>query len=350
MKVLCYSSFTFGYLNRARVLFQSVKRYHPDWHCVGLITDEMPPGFEWRSQEPIDEIVYASDLPIPDFRKWLFKHDIVEACTAVKGPYALHAVSLGYDAVVYLDPDTCLFSPLTAVLLALESADIALTPHQLVPDSTRQAIIDNELTSLKTGIYNLGFLAIRTTGEGRRMAQWWNDRLLSFCYDDVSKGLFVDQRWCDHVPSFFDRVTILRDAGLNVASWNLSNRTITFDEFGNVLVNGAPLGFWHFTKLGRIGDTMTRRYAKRNYQVYELWAWYRKQVEEATSDAVPGGYWAYAKFEAGVRIPKAARELYRHRIDLQMVFEDPYKSGPDSLEDWLRGEGFLGCEQTQEAA
>jgi len=29
VKVLCYSSFTFSYLNRARVLFQTVRRFHP---------------------------------------------------------------------------------------------------------------------------------------------------------------------------------------------------------------------------------------------------------------------------------------------------------------------------------
>jgi hypothetical protein len=350
MKVLCFSSFTFGYLNRARVLFQSVKRHHPDWHCVALITDEPPPGFKWRSDEAIDELVHAGDLPIPAFKQWLFKHDIVEVCTAVKGPYALHACSLGYDAVIYLDPDTCLFSPLNTVLTALESADIALTPHQLTPDSTRQAIIDNEITSLKTGIYNLGFLAIRTSGEGRRMAQWWNDRLLAFCYDDIPSGLFVDQRWCDHVPSFFTRVAILRDPGPNVASWNLSNRTVTFDGSGTVLVNGSPLGFWHFTKLGPVGDTMTRRYAGRNFQVHELWAWYRKQVQEATSADVPAGYWAYGTFESGIPIPNVARELYRHRIDLQNAFENPYEVGIDTFENWLRNEGLLESEQTSVAA
>lgn len=350
MKVLCFSSFTFGYLNRARVLFASVKRHHPDWHCVGLITDDPPPGFEWRSDEALDEIVYAKDLSIPDFRGWLFKHDIVEVCTAVKGPYAFRACSLDYDAVIYLDPDTCIFSPLAPVLQALEQADIALTPHQLTPDSTRQAIVDNEVTSLKTGIYNLGFLAIRTSGEGRRMAQWWNDRLLSFCYDDIPNGLFVDQRWCDHVPSFFERVAILRDPGLNVASWNLSHRTVSVDRSGRVLVNGSPLGFWHFTKLGRVGDTMTRRYAKENFPVYELWAWYRKQVESATSASVPHGYWAYGQFESGISIPKAARELYRHRADLQQAFPDPFKSGRGSFEEWLRNENLLDIEPKNIAA
>lgn len=350
MKILCFSSFTFGYLNRARVLFASVKRHHPDWHCVALVTDEPPVGFEWDSDEPIDEIVYAKNLGIPDFRQWLFKHDIIEVCTAVKGPYALQACSLGYDSVVYLDPDTCLFAPLDPVLEALGTSDIALTPHQLQPDFDRQAIIDNEVTSLKTGIYNLGFLAIRTTGEGLRMAKWWNDRLLSFCYDDIPNGLFVDQRWCDHVPSFFERVAVLRDPGLNVASWNLSHRTVTIDHRGRVLVNGSPLRFWHFTKLGRVGDTMTRRYAKQNFPVYELWSWYRRQVEEATSASVPEGYWAFGRFESGMPIPKAARELYRHRVDLNQAFSNPYQSGPGSFEEWLRNEGLMATAPKSVAA
>lgn len=350
MKVVCFSSFTFGYLNRARVLFASVKRHHPDWHCVALVTDEPPPGFEWRSDEPMDEILYAADLGIPQFRQWLFKHDIVEVCTAVKGPYAHYACSLGYDAVIYLDPDTCLFNPLKTVLSGLETSDICLTPHQLKPDRARQAIIDNEVTSLKTGIYNLGFLAIKSSGEGRRMARWWSERLLSFCYDDIPNGLFVDQRWCDHVPSFFEKVAILRDPGLNVASWNLSHRTVSIDQGGTVQVNGSPLGFWHFTKLGRVGDTMTRRYAKTNFPVYELWAWYRSQVQAATSESIPRGYWAFDRFKSSTVIPKSARELYRHRVDLQRTFEDPFASGPGSFEQWLRNEGRLAAGEDRVAA
>jgi hypothetical protein len=350
VKVLCFSSFTFGYLNRARVMFASVKRYHPDWHCVALITDEPPAGFAWRADEAFDEVLFSVELGIPDWRQWLFKHDIVEVCTAVKGPYAHYACSLGYDALVYLDPDTCLFSPLDPILAALESSDICLTPHQLEPDGTRQAIIDNEITSLKTGIYNLGFLAIRTSGEGRRMAHWWSQRLVSFCYDDIPNGLFVDQRWCDHVPSFFERVAILRDPGLNVASWNLSHREVTIDQQGRALVNGSPLRFWHFTKLGNVGDTMTRRYAKTNFQVYELWSWYRKQVEMATSPSIPKGYWAFGHFQNSKPIPKSARELYRHRADLQRAFYDPFASGSGSFEEWLHREGILASEDDRVAA
>ena len=45
MKILCYSSFTFSYLNRARVLFATLRKHHPDWELAALITDRPPEGF-----------------------------------------------------------------------------------------------------------------------------------------------------------------------------------------------------------------------------------------------------------------------------------------------------------------
>jgi tetrahydrodipicolinate N-succinyltransferase len=101
MKVICYSSFTFSYLNRARVLYRTLRRFHPDWELVALITDEPPEGFCFDpATEPFDRVVYAQDLGIPHFTAWMFKHDVVEACTAVKGPFIHQACSSGADVVI----------------------------------------------------------------------------------------------------------------------------------------------------------------------------------------------------------------------------------------------------------
>ncbi|HTU81102.1 MAG TPA: hypothetical protein VMF61_03175 [Candidatus Acidoferrales bacterium] len=332
MKVRCFSSFTFSYLNRARVLFHSLKRFAPHWTRVALITDKPPPGLEFpREDDPFDEIVYAEDLPIPNFASWIFKHDVIEACTAVKGPFSADACSTGADAVVYLDPDTCLFAPLDPVERILESSSILLTPHIAAPEREFYAILDNEMGSLRTGTYNLGFCAFRTDGEGARFARWWADRLLAFCYDDIPAGLFVDQRWCDLVPAIFDGVAILRDPGYNVASWNLSNRRVSMRPDGSFAINGVPLRFWHFTKLGEIADVMTKRYAKDNFQVYEIWNWYRRQVHEATDPEVPAGYWAYDRYRNGARIERSHRLAYRADPKLQLAYPDPFAAGASSF-------------------
>ena len=337
MRVLCFSSFTFSYLNRARVLFASLRRFHPEWELVALITDVAPPGVSLDvAAEPFDRVVYASELGIPNFSSWLFKHDIVEVCTAVKGPFLHQACQAGVaDAVIYLDPDTALLGSLAPLEAWLETDDILLTPHLLDPNDEPLAIEDNDVATLRTGIFNLGFAAVRTAGEGARFAKWWNDRLLTHCYDDIPQGLFVDQRWCDHVPALFDKVKVVRDPGYNVASWNLSRRKVSIEKDGCILVNGVPLRFWHFTKLGEIGDAMTRRYAGDNFPVYELWSWYKREIAVSTDPAIPAGWWAFGAYQDGRPIEKAHRLLYRSRLDLQAEFPDPYAAGPDGFRAWL---------------
>ena len=344
MKVICFTSFTFSYLDRARVLFHTLRRHHPDWELVALMTDKPPAGLVFDpATEDFDRVVYVEDLDLGDapWKSWLFKHDVVEACTAVKGPFLHQACSSDADVAIYLDPDTALFNSLDPLLEELRTNDILLTPHLLEPEDSHGAILDNEVSALRTGIYNLGFVAIRTTGEGARFAKWWNDRLLAFCYDDIPNGLFVDQRWCDHVPAFFEKVKVLRDPGYNVASWNISRRKVHIDQGGQITVNGFLLRFWHFTKLGPVGDVMTRRYAGTNYEVHEIWNWYKRLIARFTDPRIPGRYWAYANYADGRAILKAHRELYRVRGDLREAFKDPFESGPGSYQAWLIGEGLF---------
>ena len=45
----------------------------------------------------------------------------------------------------------------------------------------------------------------------------------------MPEGLFVDQRWVDLVPALFDDYVVMKRAGLNVAYWNLHERSIELD-------------------------------------------------------------------------------------------------------------------------
>lgn len=291
MAVHAYTSFTFSYLNRARVLATSLRRQHPDWVIWAVLTDKPPAGFDFDlATEAFDRMITAEELFGEETDRWLFGHDIVEACTAVKG--RAHSRILqepGVKHVVYFDPDIAVFNSMDPVIEILENHSIVLTPHQLDPeaaDDTR-AILDNEIASLDYGSFNLGFVATNTSPEAVRFARWWDDRLHNWCHDRRDIGVFVDQKWCNLVPCFFDGVKVLRDPGYNVASWNLSQRKMRFDTHGQALINGLPLRFYHFTKLGPVGETMTRRYAGTNTEIYELWWWYRHQVVAFTDPAIP---------------------------------------------------------------
>ena len=322
---LIFTSCTFGYLAKARVLAQSFKKYNSDYEFALVMIDKEPEGFIFNlAEEPFDTVYYIEDMGLENYESWMFGHDVVELCTAVKGPFLKKFTNMGYDKIIYLDPDIAVYNSLSPIIDLLDSHSIIVTPHQVTPEEEKIAIIDNEITALNYGVYNLGFLAIRNNANGKRLANWWNDRLLEYCHDDLPKGLFVDQKWFDLVPAMFDGVYILRDPGYNVASWNLSHRKISITN-KCIYVNGIfPLRFYHYTKLGPIGRKMTERYAKDNYEVFELWDKYEHMVEENTPLNLPSKWWYYGMYRDGTPIEKAERVRYRSNPNLKNVFPHPF--------------------------
>ena len=339
-KTAVYTSATYTYFSRARTLAESVKRFHPDWH-VCLVCPDIPPHgvqIDW-STEKFDSVVTLEDLRIPALKSWVFRHNVVELCTAVKGLALRHLQACGFEHVLYLDPDIAVFAPLDALTALLSAHSVLLTPHQLAPETADQAVIDNEWGSLKHGVYNLGFTAVNTDAVGIAFADWWAKRLHEYCRDDVPNGLFTDQRWCDLVPAIFDRVGIVRDPGYNVASWNLSNRKVKILESGEIVVNEHPLRFFHFTKVDHVGETMLRRYAGVGLDALELMYWYRSQLKRNAVEGVPDRYWAYNTFEDGSPIDASARRAYARLQDAVTRFPDPFSLASPSFRDWLAAGG-----------
>ena len=331
----CFTSISFSYLARARVLAETIRRHHPDWVLWLCISDQEPPGFRLDlADEAFDHVVRVWELDIPSHHPWVFGHDVVELCTAVKGPMLQHLLAAGADQVVYIDPDIALFSPLDPVLDLLQRHAVVLTPHLLAPETTREDVIKNELSCLQHGIYNLGFLAVANSSEGNRFAAWWADRLREFCHADIPRGLFTDQRWCDLAPALFDGVAVLRDPGCNVASWNLAHRPVTIDASGDIRAAGHLLRFFHFTKTESGGEAILEECSPDRPDVFELLRWYRERLDHHAPAGLPPGWWHYGHYEDGAPIPLADRLCWRNRSDLQAVFADPFATGPGSFRAW----------------
>jgi hypothetical protein len=333
--VQCFTSISFSYLDRARVLAETLKRFQPNWAFWVVLSDRPPPGFAFDADsELFDRVVWLEELGIPGLPAWTFKHDVVELCTAVKGQMLVRLLEQGAQKVVYLDPDIAVFGSLSEVEELLDQACIVLTPHIVTPEEGNMAIVDSEIGTLKHGTYNLGFLAVANRPDGLRFARWWRDRLRYYCYDDVQEGLFTDQRWCDLAPGLFEGVSILRDVGYNVASWNLNNRPIGFGADGRIMAGDRPLRFFHFTKVNSVGEVMLARYSRGQTEVFELLKWYRARLAANAPEGLPKAWWAYGIFEDGSPITRHQRLLYRHREDLNEAFPDPFATSGTCYRDW----------------
>ena len=338
-KTCVFTSAALNYLPKVRLLFKSLRELHPEIELHLALSDELPDSID-LSNEPFDEIHPLSKLNIPDVEGWAFCHNIVELSTAIK-PFVLQKLLERSDVgrVLYFDPDMVLFSRVDDLLEALEQANVILTPHQVEPETGLRAVIDNEICSLKHGVYNLGFVGVASTEEGLRFAEWWKQRIYHFCRADIPNGLFTDQRWIDLVPAFFSDVAIIRSPRHNVAPWNLTTRVITGNFAQGFKVNGEPLGFYHFTGFDsgahRIMATIN---GSDGSQAAVLIDWYQRETERLAADPLTQIKWAFGTYSNGESIQSLHRLIYRERVDLQRAFADPFDASGGGFHAWINGQ------------
>lgn len=346
-----FTSITLNYLPKARILAQSLKKFHPDW-TFHLVISERSDALTRGANSIVleehlfDHVVWLNECDIPDQSAWIFKHTVVELCTAVKGYYLHHLAQKGVEKIIYLDPDIVVFNDLSKFEELLEENSILLIPHLVDFTDDPQSIGDNEIGgAMRHGVFNFGFLAVNSKRmDGARFINWWWKRLYDYCYADYERGLFTDQKWGDLIPSFFEDYYIIRDPGYDVASWNLDRRAVSFNNAGQLTINGEyPLRFYHFTGYDSgagkgVIDYLTA--GGTNLVVKELWAWYNHQLTLNGHADLGKQASSYEFFENGKKITKDMRVLYRTRPDLPLKFANPFETNSrDNFCRWYTEQG-----------
>lgn len=320
-----FTSISANYLPKARVLAHSAKKIHPDAQFHLVLCDLIPDSVRLE-EEPFDSIITVEELGIPNLKSWLFKHNIMEMCTGVKG-IAFEWIFDRYrcEKLFFFDPDIVILSPLDTLIQKLDRHSILLTSHQTIPETNWEAIVDNEIHSLKVGVFNLGFLGIRNCENGRKFLEWWRDRCLEFCYDAPPNGLFTDQKWIDLTPAFFSDYLVLREPVYNVATWNLTHRHATGNLEEGIEINGKPICFYHFSGLDSGNqEFMLKKYGKNSPVLFELRQWYLQECDRCGQEQFAKIPCYYTKFDNGEMITQDQRLLYRSRQDLQALYPDPF--------------------------
>ena len=224
----------------AEVTAASWRRHHPGGEFYILVPDA-----DRRTHgDPPPFVLYPEDLELgaDEIRLRRGIYNALEYCTSLKSHLLRFLLEQrGADAVVFTDPDTEVYASLDDLGALARAHGICLTPHCLLP-LPQDGWSHNELEQLRFGVFNTGLMAAgRSAG---RFLDWWADRLRRDCLSSWDDGLFVDQRWADLVPAYFDHL-VVRDATLNVAFWNLHERRV--EEVGDALtVDGQPLRHVHF--------------------------------------------------------------------------------------------------------
>lgn len=322
------TSVNLNYLPKARTLAQSVKHFYPESKFILCLVEREK--LDISIYPEFDSVVNPIDVWPSEHEKILFKYDVVEACTAIKGELFCHLLEASKDEslIIYLDPDTQVISPLTELMEALEKNEIVLTPHLTEPETELQAILDNEISVARHGVFNLGFLAIRRGSNSKRFLRWWADRLKQFSYADYYNGLFTDQKWVDQAPAFFD-VFILKHPGYNVAPWNIAKRNLEYTSDKYLINKEYPLRFFHFSGLDSGANiVMLNRYANQDSAVFKLRNAYLATLKSNGEDLSRRTFWSYEVSRSKSKLIKKARRSYQRNFQMDNPYSQISSVGP----------------------
>jgi hypothetical protein len=301
-----------NYLSQAEVLFATARVHHPEAALVLGLADLRDPAL--RYPEGV-EVLEAAGLGIPDFQSFAFSYDVIEFNTAVKPFLMLRLFERGHRNVLYFDPDIALYRRLDDLVALLEGgASFVLTPHFCDPPGPDASRTEQHV--MQTGVYNLGFLAASQRPETEPLLRWWAGRLLHECLNEQEHGFFVDQKYMDLLPGLAAEVQVSRDTAFNVAYWNLDRRSVAAGPDGGWLIDGRPLGFFHFSGFAPERPQEVSKYTPKPAATGALKAlladYAARRLSTATAVGTPRPY-AYRSFASGVAIPAMARHMFREK-------------------------------------
>lgn len=159
-----------------------------------------------------------------------------------------------YDLVVYSDSDILFFDKIKD-----DYPNMMFTPHVYKYQNTTELA-----RYMGGGFINIGFYVLPNNENTKKWLSIWHELSLKRL-QGVNMNVNGQRYWAQSIYQFLPwcdvKYILESDAGLNVAYWNLHERTISKRE-GKYFVNGmVPLICYHFS--GYMGDGFISRYCRK---------------------------------------------------------------------------------------
>lgn len=337
MEPLFFTICARNYLGQTLSFAESLRNIYPTGTLVVFLLDEM------EELPTVDGILWQQASSVVGPALWVelsLRYSILELATALK-PYCFQQLfGNGAQQVVYCDPDLIFYDRPTEVeeLLASGASGVIL-PHILTP-LPRDGEQADDLTILKSGVFNLGFLALSATAESEKLLDWWAGWLRTECWADPKTGVFTDQKWMDFVPCLWPGVRTLYHPGYDVAYWNLHERRL--DEVaGQWRVNDLPLVFFHFSGFSPSAPSRLSKHETR-FDRIPSGSKLDQLVQDYRDRLLRHGYKDFSRFPLpqlrfvnGIPFDSIARRCFQLATERGLDFVDSLGVGPGSFFQWM---------------
>ncbi|OXB07596.1 glycosyltransferase [Flavobacterium pectinovorum] len=359
MKNCVFTIVAKNYIGLAEILGESLKENNANTDFYIIVADYFSEDFDIEKLP--SNILVAKNMLNISSQQWVdmsFKYDLTEFCTSIKpASFSYFIEKTNYEKIIYLDPDIYIYGSLNPIYEMLESHSIVLTPHIVTIQDTFQGE-RSESGLMSTGVFNLGFCAIKRSDSAKKMISWWHERLLDKCFIDSYDTYFTDQKWMDFLPCYFDsdELYISRHLGMNIAPWNFFEREIYSEKEclkvrnreassldGDYQVIFVHYSGYNYTEMKR-GNVIQNNISKiKNYEDIKLLTnIYANAISNKSGifDKFIREKYSFGTFENGDIIKGFHRRIYRSLVNKGLIFDNPFSVAGDSLYQKLKTKGM----------
>lgn len=329
MEKIAFTICAKNYLGLAQLLENTINSNNENIKFFIFIADE----FSTYEELPANVIIAKNSLNIP-FELWnemSFKYDLTEFCTAIK-PYCFNYLFKHFNnnaKCLYFDPDIVVFNSLESIYNKLENESIFLTPHIVTIQKNYTGTL-SENKYLYSGMFNLGFIGMKSDKISLNVIEWWEERLKSACYKSQGESYFTDQKWIDFLPILCPSgLYISFDLGNNLAPWNFYERKLikkdneyyVINRIDNNSDNISKLNFVHFSGYD-YSLMINGKHLQNNISSFDcpddivpVLLEYEKRLRQCNFSKYSNLKYSYNYFLDGSTIQEFHRRIYRRLIE-----------------------------------
>jgi hypothetical protein len=180
---------------------------------------------------------------------------VKEYCWTAKPAFLRYLFELHpeIERLTFIDSDLEFYGDLEQALLEEGEAPVFVYPQRMVAGWKKGRDRHN-------GDFNSGTVTFRRSEDAFAALAWWRERCIEWCYARYEEpDRWGDQKYLQTMARLFPTVKPAANPALGVAPWNTRYRKIE-EASGQLVVDGAPIVFYHFASLRLYGGlTMARR-------------------------------------------------------------------------------------------
>lgn len=266
MRVLTVA--TASYLNQVDVLFQRIRLVHPELMPTVLVADCSPSaiGPVRRAFGVGVDVLCCADLGLEALKNMRTYYTALEFCSSLKVLASAHILRSEPECL-FLDPDIIVYASLREAIFD-QPGEVVVTNHAMAP-YPRDGALPDDIEPCLAGHINGGVFFTRREQSGTPAIDWLTEKTRYEWFVAPSLGMYADQQWLSALPYFFrDRTTIVSDRGVNVAYWNLHERSLRRSSplAPVTLADGSLLRLMHFSGFP---SPSTGRLTKHSNRVFD---------------------------------------------------------------------------------